>query len=84
MHVFVSRLNLSKWKYGLPTLVMLTYTGEKDYIIAGHYFGDQAGHTLIVMSALYGRKSSGIYLCERFSTVLCKMGFMSSKADNDI
>ena len=35
-------------------------TKEKVYIIADSVFGDREGHTLLIVRALYGLKSSGI------------------------
>jgi Reverse transcriptase (RNA-dependent DNA polymerase) len=42
------------------------------------------GHTLVIVKALYGLKSSGARWWEVLADVLCQMGFTPSKADNDI
>ena len=52
--------------------------------IAGGEFGDREGHTLIIVKALYGLKSSGLRWHQRFSKVLRDMGFIPSRAERDI
>ncbi len=54
------------------------------YIIAGPEFGEQEGHFLIIIKALYGLKSSGLRWHERFADILRKMKFFPSKAEPDI
>ena len=43
------------------------YTKEKVYCIAGPEFGDLAGHTLVIVKALYGLRTSGARYHERFA-----------------
>ena len=45
------------------------YTKEKVYFIAGPEFGPLEGHTLIIVKALYGLRTSGA----RFMNVLLKL-----------
>jgi Reverse transcriptase (RNA-dependent DNA polymerase) len=61
-----------------------SFTKEKVYIIAGPEFGDRQGHTLVIVKALYGLKSSRLRWRERFADVLKEMGFSSSRAEPDI
>jgi len=59
-------------------------TKEKVYIIGGHEFGEQQGHTLLIHKALYGLKSSGRQWHEKFAACLHEMGFKPCKAEPDI
>ena len=72
------------WVTDIGNAYLETYTQEKVYIIAGEEFGDRAGHTLIIMKALYGLKSSGLRWHERLADVLRDMGFFPSRAEADI
>ena len=54
------------------------------YIIAGPEFGERQGHTLIIVKALYGFRSSGLRWHERFADCLHEMGFTPCKAEPDI
>ena len=54
------------------------YTQEKVYIIAGPEFGELAGHTLIIVKALYGLRTSGARYHEKFAATLVDMGFKPS------
>ena len=59
-------------------------TKEKVSFIAGPEFGDLAGHTLIIVKALYGLRSSGAHWHDCFADCLRDMGFAASKAEPDI
>jgi Reverse transcriptase (RNA-dependent DNA polymerase) len=61
-------------------------TLEKIYIVGGKEFGcvGLEGHTLVIVKALYGLKSSGARWWEVLADVLLQMGFKPSKADRDI
>ena len=61
-------------------------TSEKIYIIAGPEFKSIGleGHTLIIVKALYGLKSSGARWHNRFYEVLTDEGFIPSKGDPDV
>jgi len=65
-------------------LRMANQANEKVYVIAGDEFDDQAGHSLIVVQALYGLRSSGLRWWERFSGVLNELDFIPSKAESYI
>jgi Reverse transcriptase (RNA-dependent DNA polymerase) len=52
--------------------------------VAGPEFGDYAGHTFIIVKALYGLRSSGARWHDRLFDALSAMGFTPSKADADI
>jgi Reverse transcriptase (RNA-dependent DNA polymerase) len=60
------------------------YTKEKVYFVAGPEFGPLAGHSLIIVKALYGLRSSGARYHERFADTLRDMNFFPSKADPDV
>jgi hypothetical protein len=59
-------------------------TKEKVYIIAGPEFGDLAGHTLVIVKALYGLRTSGARFHDRFAATLRDMNFTPSYADPDV
>jgi hypothetical protein len=61
-------------------------TMEKIYIIGGKEFAcvGLEGHTLVVVKALYGLKSSGCQWWEVLADVLRQMDFVPSKADRDL
>ena len=60
------------------------YTKEKVYFIAGKEFGELEGHTLIIVKALYGLRTSGARFHERLADTLRDMGFFPSRADPDL
>ena len=60
------------------------YTQEKVYIIAGPEFGELEGHTLVIVKALYGLRTSGARYHEKFAETLRDMGFTPSLADPDV
>jgi Reverse transcriptase (RNA-dependent DNA polymerase) len=83
--VFLAELNgLSLWGADVGSAYLEARTKELVYIIAGPEFGPLAGHTLIIVKALYGLRSSGLRWHERFADILMSMGFFISKADADI
>ena len=83
--VFLSELNgLETWATDIGNAYLQAYTEEKVYVIGGPEFDDREGHTLIISKALYGLKSSGLRWWERFSEILIDMGFVPSKAEDDI
>ena len=59
-------------------------TKEKVYVIAGPEFGERAGHTLIILAALYGLRSSGARFHDKLSDSLREEGFLPSFADPDL
>ena len=82
---FLAELNgLESWSTDISCAYLESYTQEKVYIIAGPEFGTREGHTLIIVRAIYGLRSSGLRWSERFSDVLRDMGFFLSKAEKDI
>jgi hypothetical protein len=85
MLAFLAELNkLELWATDMGSAYLESYTKEKVYIVAGPEFGERCGHTLIIVRALYGLKSSGLRWHERHSDVLRSMGFFPSKAEQDI
>ena len=69
--VFLAELNeLELWATDIGNAYLESLTKEKVYIIAGSEFGDRAGHTLIIVKALYGLKSSGLRWHERLADVM--------------
>ena len=83
--MLIAEINqLEAWCTDIGNAYLEAYTEELLYIIAGPEFGELEGHTMIVVKALYGTKTGGIRWWERFSKVLCKMGFYPSKAEDDI
>lgn len=83
--IFLAELNgLETWATDIGNAYLEARTKEKVCIKAGDEFGELKGHTLIIVKALYGLRSSGKRWHERFSEVLRNMGFFPSKADSDI
>lgn len=82
---FLAELNgCESWSTDVSCAYLESYTQERVYIVAGPEFGDREGHTLIIVRALYGLRSSGLRWSQRFADVLREMGFFLSKADKDI
>lgn len=76
---FVAELNgMETWCTDIGNAYLESYTKEKVYIIAGPEFGDREGHTLIIIKAVYGLKSSGLRWWERWADVLRGMGYCIS------
>jgi hypothetical protein len=87
MVVFLAELNgLNFWSTDIGNAYLESNTLEKVCIIAGAEFEcvGLRGHTLIIVKALYGLKSSGLRWWEVLADVLRQMGFTPSKADKDI
>jgi hypothetical protein len=83
--VFLAELNgLDTWATDIGNAYLEAETQERLYIIAGSEFGDLEGHTLVIVKALYGLRSSGLRWHERFADCLRDMGFFPSKAEPDI
>eukprot|EP00978_Attheya_sp_CCMP212_P015199 scaffold39151_cov46-Attheya_sp.AAC.1 len=59
-------------------------TREKVYVIAGPEFGDDAGKRMIIDKGLYGLRTSGARFHEHLSAKLRTLGFVPSKADDDL
>jgi hypothetical protein len=82
---FIAELNeCETWATDIGNAYLESYTREKVYIVAGPEFGELEGHTLIIVKALYGLKSSGLMWHQRLQDVLHAMGFTMSKAESDI
>lgn len=83
--VFLAELNgLEVWSTDIGNAYLEAKTKEKVYIVAGPEFGDREGNILVFNKALYGLKSSGLRWHEKFADTLRSMGFVPSKAENDI
>jgi hypothetical protein len=59
-------------------------TREKVYVIAGPEFGKDAGKRMIIDKGLYGLQTSGARFHEHLSAKLRTLGFVPSKADDDL
>jgi Reverse transcriptase (RNA-dependent DNA polymerase) len=59
-------------------------TKEMVYFVAGPEFGDLAGHTLIIVKALYGLRTSGARFHERLPDTLRDLGYVPCFADPDV
>ena len=82
---FLAELNdLELWGTDVGNAYLESYTTEKVCFIAGEEFGELAGHTMMIVKALYGLKSSGRCWHDRLFEVLQAMGFSPSKAEPDI
>jgi Reverse transcriptase (RNA-dependent DNA polymerase) len=88
MVMFLAELNgLNFWSTDIGNAHLKSNTMEKIYIVGGKEFAcvGLEGHTLVIVKALYGLKSSGARRWEVLADVLRQMGFTpSNKAANDI
>jgi len=83
--LFLAELNgLETWAMDIGNAYLEAKTKEKVYIIGGHEFGEQQGHTLLIHKVLYGLKSSGRRWHEKFAACLQEMGFEPCKAKLNI
>ena len=59
--VFLSELNgMKTWVTDIGNAYLEAHTKESVYIIAGPEFAELEGHTLLIIKALYGLRSSGL------------------------
>jgi Reverse transcriptase (RNA-dependent DNA polymerase) len=86
--MFLAELNdyLNFWSTDIGNAYLESDTMEKIYIIGGKEFEciGMQGHTLVIVKALYGLKSSGMRWWGVLADVLRQMGFVPSKADPNI
>jgi len=75
---------LQVWAGDIGNAYLEAYTKEKVYFVAGPEFGDLEGHSLIVVKALYGLRSSGAHFHDRFVDTIREMNFFPCKADPDV
>src|SRR5687767_9600053 len=81
--LFLAESNtMPTWNVGNAYLE--AFMEEKVYIVGDSAFGDWEGHCLVIKKALYGLRSSGLRWWERLSKVLLDMGFIPSRAEDDI
>jgi hypothetical protein len=59
-------------------------TKEKVCFTAGPEFGALAGHTFIIVKALYGLRTSGASWHQRFADTLRDLGYTPCKADDNV
>ncbi|WP_371068239.1 reverse transcriptase domain-containing protein, partial [Salmonella enterica] len=60
------------------------FTKEKVYFIAGRAFKELEGHTMIVVKALYGLRTSGARFHDRLADTLRELGFFPCKNEPDL
>jgi hypothetical protein len=83
--IFLAELNgLEVWATDIGNAYLEAKTAEKVCVIAGPEFGPLQGHLLVIYKALYGLRSSGLRWHEKFAQTLRDMGFVPSKAEQDI
>ena len=83
--LFIAELNgLETYSTDIGNAYLEAYTAEKVAIIGGPEFGEREGHTLLIVKALYGLRSSGKRWHEKFADTLRDLGFFPSKAEDDI
>ena len=76
--------DMELWSTDVGNAYLESYTTEKVCFTAGGEFGELEGHTLVIVKALYGLKSSGKCWHDRLFEVLWDIGFRPSKAEADI
>ena len=85
MVTFLAELNeLKLWAADIGNAYLCSVTKEKVCFTAGPEFGDKEGCTFIIVKAQYGLKTSGRRWHDRLYDVLKSMGFVPSKAEEDI
>ena len=82
---FIIELNGDNLMQGdIGNAYLESYTQEKVCFTAGPEFGPLAGHTLVIVKALYGLRSSGLWFHEKLADTLRVMGFFPSYANPDV
>ena len=85
MVIFLAELNdLDTCATDIGNAYLEAQMKEKVCFIAGKEFGELAGNLLIIDKALYGLRTSGLRLNDKFSDCLLEMGFTPCKAEPDI
>jgi hypothetical protein len=83
--LFIAELNqLPIWSTDIGNAYLEANTQEKVCITAGPEFGPLQNHTLIIVKALYGLRSSGLRWHEKFADCLRNEGFLPCKVKPDI
>jgi Reverse transcriptase (RNA-dependent DNA polymerase) len=83
--IFLAELNnLTLWGADVSSAYLEATTQEKVYFTSGEEFGAKAGHTLVVVKALYGLRSSGSRWHEHFADILHDMEFTQCKMEPDV
>ena len=82
---FLAELNdLELWNTDVGNAYLESYTTEHACFTAGSEFEDLAGHTMVIVKALCGLRSSGKCWHDRLFDVLEGLGFAPSKVEADI
>jgi hypothetical protein len=76
--------NFEFWATDIGNAYLEALTAEKVYIIAGLKFGEVEGHSLVIIKALYGLRSSGSRWHDRFAYCMSELGFFPWKTEPDI
>ena len=85
MVTFLAELNgLELWATDIGNAYLESVTQEKVVFVAGPEFGERQGHLFLIHKAQYGLKSSGKRWHEKLHDVLRGMGFVPTKAEEDI
>jgi hypothetical protein len=83
--MFIGELNHMQMKAAdVGNAYLEALTTEKVAFIAGPEFGDKEGHTMIIVQALYGLKSSGARYHDLWANTMDFLGWFPSKADPDV
>jgi hypothetical protein len=83
--MFIGELNGMTMKAAdVGNAYLEAYTSEKVAFIAGPEFGDKSGHTLVIVRALYGLKTSGARYHDLWADTMDFLGWFPSKADTDV
>jgi len=83
--MFIAELNELEMCAGdIGNAYLEAFTTEKVAFIAGPEFGSRCGHTLVIVKALYGLRSSGARFHDLLADTMHAMGWFPSKADADV
>ena len=82
---FVAELNnLNLMQGDIGNAYLESKTLEKVYYVTGPEFGPLEGHTFIIVKALYGLWSSGLWYHEKFAETMHTLRFFQSFTDPDV
>jgi hypothetical protein len=85
MCILIAEMNdLKVQAADISSAYLEAYTKEKVCFIAGPEFRELEGHTIVIIKALYGLRTSGARWHEKLADTLYDMGFTPCKSDPDV
>ena len=85
MCILIAELNdLKVQAADISSAYLEAYTNEKVCFTAGPEFKELEGHTIVIIKALYGLRTSGARWHEKLADTLYDLGFIPCKSDPDV